>query len=167
MSGGIVIREAEAGDGADISALLRAAFGAPGEADLVAALRAGGDTVLELVAAADGKPVGAVLFSRLLVGNGDAAFPAVALAPLAVAPDRQRTGIGSLLVERAHAILRERGERLSVVLGDAAYYSRFGYRRERAERFDSDYQCEHLQALAWGAAPATGRLRYARAFAGL
>jgi len=167
LSTGIVIREAVAGDATGIDALLRAAFGGPAEADLVAALRTEGDKVLELVAEADGEPAGGIFFSRLLVGDDPAAFPAVALAPLAVTPGRLRAGIGSLLMERAHAILHERGERLSVVLGDAAYYERFGYRHARAAGFDSAYQCEHLQALAWGEAPTTGRLHYARAFAGL
>jgi putative acetyltransferase len=53
------------------------------------------------------------------------------------------------------------------VLGDPAYYSRFGYRRGPAEGFSSDYQCDALQAFAWGEAPSIGRLVYAAAFADL
>ena len=51
-----------------------------------------------------------------------------------------------------------------MVLGDPAYYGRFGYTHERAAKFESDYQCEALQALAWGDAPESGRLVYASAF---
>jgi putative acetyltransferase len=51
-----------------------------------------------------------------------------------------------------------------VVLGDPSYYGRFGYEHARARGFESEYQSEALQALAWDEAPATGRLVYARAF---
>ena len=71
------------------------------------------------------------------------------------------------MVEGAHRQLRESGERLLVVLGDPAYYARFGYMHDRAAGFESDYQCDALQALAWGEAPSTGRLAYAPAFAEL
>jgi putative acetyltransferase len=102
----------------------------------------------------------------MVVGN-DGSFPAVALAPLAVEPRFQRRGIGGALVEEAHRQLRERGEALSVVLGEPAYYGRFGYTHKRAAGFESDYQCDALQALAWGEAPLTGKLAYAPAFAEL
>ena len=167
MIRGLVIREARDEDFADIRDLLMEAFAGVGEATLVEELRRQGDRVLELVATHEGALVGGLLFSRLEVAGEHATVPAVALAPLAVAPGRQRTGIGTALVENAHHMLQVAGERLSVVLGDAAYYGRFGYRHARAAGFDSDYQCEHLQALAWGEAPSTGRLRYAPAFAEL
>jgi putative acetyltransferase len=162
-----MIRPASAGDRAAIHALVERAFGQPLEADLVDRLAADGDAVLELVAETDGRIVGHVLFSRLLVDGDGMLFPAVALAPLAVDPALQRAGIGSALVEEAHRRLATAGEELSVVLGDPAYYGRFGYRHERARLFASDYQGDALQALAWGAAPATGRLVYAAAFADL
>ena len=64
-------------------------------------------------------------------------------------------------------MLQNLGERLSIVLGEPAYYGRFGYSRARAQGFESVYQGEYLQALAWGDAPRTGRLEYATAFADL
>lgn len=167
MIRGLVIRPAEERDRAAIHTLLDASFGGSVEGDLVERLRQDGDVVLELVATQETEVVGHVLFSRLSVEGGGSPFDAVALAPLAAEPSSQRTGIGTALVENAHHLLQEAGEKLSVVLGDPAYYGRFGYDHARAERFDSDYQCEALQALAWGEAPATGRLVYARAFAGL
>ncbi|MCA1263202.1 GNAT family N-acetyltransferase, partial [Nitratireductor aquimarinus] len=84
-----------------------------------------------------------------------------------VLPDRQRQGIGAQLVEEAHRRLRAAGETLSIVLGEPAYYGRFGYTHEDAAAFDSDYQCAALQAALWGATPTTGRLVYAPAFGGL
>ncbi len=140
------------------------AFGQQAEAGLVDALVAAGDAVLELVASEDGQVVGHILFSRLHVRQGGADFAAVALAPLAVAPSFHGTGIGGALVREAHIRLKEAGETLSVVLGDPAYYGRFGYAHERAAGFDSEYQGAALQALAWDEAPATGKLVYAAAF---
>ncbi|WP_269930923.1 GNAT family N-acetyltransferase [Aminobacter sp. HY435] len=140
------------------------AFGQQAEAGLVDALVAEGDAVVELVAEEDGEVVGHILFSRLYVQNGGKTVPAVALAPLAVEPDFHGTGIGGALVREAHIRLKDAGETLAVVLGDPAYYGRFGYSHERAAQFESDYQCDALQAQAWGDAPATGKLVYASAF---
>jgi len=143
------------------------AFGQQAEAGLVDALVGGGDTVLELVAVDEGQVVGHILFSRLHVKSGGKAFAAVALAPLAVEPSFHGTGIGGALVREAHLRLKEAGEKLAVVLGDPAYYGRFGYSHARAAGFDSDYQGEALQALAWGEAPERGQLVYAPAFSAL
>jgi putative acetyltransferase len=167
MIRGLVIRLAEPDDRAAIGKLLDAAFEGPAESALVEQLVADGDVVLELVATHETEIVGHLLFSRLRVEDGRAAFDAVALAPLAAIPSSQRTGIGTALVENAHHMLQEAGETLSVVLGDPAYYGRFGYGHDRAAGFDCQWQGEALQAVAWGAAPATGRLVYAPAFAAL
>lgn len=140
------------------------AFGQQMEAGLVDALVASGDAVLELVAEEDGHVVGHILFSRLYVDHGGRRFSAVALAPLAVEPSFHGTGIGGALVREAHVRLKKAGEKLSIVLGEPGYYGRFGYAHDRAAKFESDYQCEALQAVAWGEAPESGRLVYAPAF---
>lgn len=162
---GVGIRLAAPADRAAIRRVEERAFGQPAEADLVAALVASSDAVLELVAEKDAVVVGHILFSRLWVEAAGRRFAAVALAPVAVDPDHQRAGIGAALIEAAHERLRESGEALSVVLGDPAYYARFGYRRDAAEKFASAFQCDALQALAWNAdASTTGMLVYAPAF---
>ncbi|BCM16384.1 GNAT family N-acetyltransferase [Mesorhizobium sp. J8] len=143
------------------------AFGQQAEAGLVDALVTGGDAVVELVAEEDGQVVGHILFSRLYVQNGGKRFAAVALAPLAVEPSFHGTGIGGALIREAHVRLKEAGEALAVVLGDPTYYGRFGYTHARAANFESEYQGDALQALAWGDAPETGRLVYASAFTAL
>jgi putative acetyltransferase len=160
----ISIRSAQKRDREAIRRVEEHAFGQAAEAGLVDALVGGGDAVVELVAEEDGQVVGHILFSRLHVIEGRTSFPAVALAPLAVQPSFHGTGIGGALVREAHLRLKAAGEKLSVVLGDPAYYGRFGYSRERAEKFESTYQCEALQALAWQDAPETGRLAYPAAF---
>lgn len=163
----IAIRIAGPEDRAVIRRVEEAAFGRPDEADLVQALAEGEDVVLELVAERDGRVVGHVLFSRLLVEGEAGSFPAVALAPLAVVPREQGAGIGAALVGEGHVRLRAAGERLSVVLGDPAYYGRFGYAHDRAAGFESEWRGDALQAIAWGEAPAGGRLVYAAAFGAL
>ena len=167
MIRGLVIRPAQDGDREAIRLVLDAAFEGPAEGELVRRLVADRDVVLELVATHETEVVGHILFSRLRVEEGRNRFDAVALAPLAVAPTSQRTKIGATLVENGHHMLQEAGERLSVVLGDPRYYGRFGYSHGRAAGFASDYQCDALQALAWGEAPSGGRLVYAPAFSAL
>jgi putative acetyltransferase len=140
------------------------AFGQTAEAGLVDALIAAGEVVVELVAEDDGRIVGHILFSRIFIWNGSRKFAGVALAPLAVEPSFHRSGIGGALVREAHVRLKAAGETLSVVLGDPAYYGRFGYSHERAAGFEGEYQCDALQALAWGEAPKKGGLVYPQAF---
>lgn len=160
------IRTATAEDWRAIRAVETRAFGRPDEADLVDRIVADGDDVLELVAGLDHTAVGHILFSRLRIRTTQGNHPAVALAPVAVDPDLQNEGIGSMLIDAAHARLQRMGETLSVVLGWPAYYGRFGYTHARAAAFGSAYQGEALQALAWGEAPMTGELIYPRAFGG-
>lgn len=158
------IRAATLKDRGAIRLVEEHAFGQNAEAGLVDALVDSGDTVLELVAEEEGQVVGHILFSRLHVQKDGRNHPAVALAPLAVEPSFHGSGIGGALIREAHLRLKKAGETLSIVLGEPAYYSRFGYARDRAARFESEYQCEALQALAWGDAPEAGRLVYAPAF---
>jgi putative acetyltransferase len=150
-----------------IAGVVERAFGQRDEATLVERLVGDGGMVLEMIAKRDARIVGHVLFSRLLVEDTASSFAAVALAPLSIEPAFQRAGIGTTLVQAAHRALRDSGEQLSVVVGDPAYYGRFGYVRERAALFESDYQCDAMQALAWGEAPSRGRLVYAPAFGAL
>jgi putative acetyltransferase len=159
-----VIRPACDADRAAIRTVEERAFGQPDEADLTERLVADGDAVLELVAERGGDILGHVLFSRLQVMRGDWSFPAVALAPLAVDPAHQRAGIGTELVREGHLRLSAARETLSVVLGEPAYYGRFGYSHERAAGFDCAWQGEALQAVSFGDAPQIGRLVYPGAF---
>lgn len=143
------IRSEAPADAAAIDALLRAAFGGPGEAVLVERLRAAGALPLALVAVdAVGDVVGHVAFSPLPIATGAGTVDALALAPLAVRPDRQRRGVGTLLVRAALDRLRTAGAPLVVVLGDPAYYGRFGFRAEAAAGIRCPYSGPALQALA-------------------
>jgi putative acetyltransferase len=150
-----------------IRAVNIAAFGGEAEANLVDDLRADGDLVLSLVAEIDGRVIGHVAFSRLVIETPGERFAAVSLAPLAVHPDFQRRGIGAELVAAAHRVLQGRGETLSIVVGHPGYYPRFGYSRARALDFESAYQGDAFMACAFAEAPRAGSVSYPPAFSGL
>jgi putative acetyltransferase len=144
----IPIRLRVSTDDAAIAAVIRAAFRGPDEAALVARLRKHGDMVAEFVALDDANTViGHIAFSRLEVQSGSETRRAVALAPLAVAPGRQRQGIGGALILHAHTCLRDEGEELVVVLGHPAYYPQFGFSSLLARLLDAPYAGEAFMAL--------------------
>ena len=135
----LLIRPETLTDHPAIREVNRAAFGGDDEARLVDALRAEGFARLSLVAEADGRVVGHILFSELTIATADGIVEAVALAPLAVTPSRQRRGIGSTLVEEGMRACREAGRRIVIVLGHPEFYPRFGFSASRAERLASPY----------------------------
>jgi putative acetyltransferase len=162
------VRDETPADVAAIRAVNEAAFGGAQEADLVDALRRDGDLVLSLVADADNIVAGHVAFSRMQVGGEGASVPAVALAPVAVLPAQQRRGIGTALIGEGLRRLGQSGETLVFVLGEPAYYGRFGFATAPAARFDTPYPGPYFQSLALSPrAPSSGTVRYARAFAAL
>ncbi|WKV70920.1 bifunctional class I SAM-dependent methyltransferase/N-acetyltransferase [Streptomyces sp. PCS3-D2] len=119
-------RPETAADTAAVRAVHLAAFETPLEADLVDALRADPSWPAALsyvVEAPDGSVAAHALLTRCKVGGA----PALALAPVAVAPAHQRSGAGSAVVRALLAAARERGESLVLVLGHPAYYPRFGF----------------------------------------
>lgn len=122
--------------GADTPAIRgvhEAAFGRADEADLVDALRRGGGLAVSVVAEVDGAIRGHVAFSPVTIGSGDDAATALALAPMAVAPEWQRRGVGSGMARWALDACRRLKHRVVIVLGDPEYYRRFGF--ERADAF--------------------------------
>jgi putative acetyltransferase len=161
----MVIRDEGPADAPAVRAVVEAAFGRPLEADLIDRLRQDGDAAISLVAVDGGEVVGQVLFSGMA-----APCPALALAPVSVAPHRQRSGVGTRLIRAGLDRAGEGGWRGVFVLGDPAYYRRFGFDPAVARGFASAYAGPHLMALALGGGdlPATGgRIDYAPAFAAL
>lgn len=113
-------------DAAGIDSLLRRAFPTDAEADLVHQLREDGQLTLGIVATDDeGGVVGYAAFSPVLIEGEDRQW--VGLAPLAVEESLRRQGIGQQLVYEGLDALNEFGYTAVVVLGEPAYYSRFGF----------------------------------------
>lgn len=119
------IRGEEPSDVAAVRAVELAAFGQPGEADLVDALR-GEPGVISLVAEVAGEVVGHLLLSPVQV-EGACTRQALALGPMAVLPGHQRQGIGSALVKACLERARGSGAPAVIVLGHPDYYPRFGF----------------------------------------
>jgi len=122
-----LIREERPPDFDAVREVLVAAFQGEAELRLVERLRAWAKVTVSMVAEEHGRILGHVLFSPISIDTAKGQRPAFALAQLAMLPAFQRLGIGSALVSAGLARLRElRAERVLVV-GDPAYYARFGF----------------------------------------
>lgn len=127
-----------------IYALTEAAFTGPPFSDgaeprVIDALRAAGALTLSLVATDGDQIVGHVAFSPVTIdGRAGDWF---GLGPVSVWPHRQRNGIGQALIREGLRRLRSMGAGGCVLLGDPAYYARFGFER--------DPQLRHAGGPAW------------------
>lgn len=141
------IREEQPDDLSDIRRVHILAFGRDAEANLVDKLRKDGLFVTSVVAVDHAEIIGQALFSELKIENERGSLPAVALAPVAVLPVRQRSGIGSALIRAGIEICRERGKAAIIVLGNPLYYSRFGFGTSLAAKLTGPFSGEHWMAL--------------------
>jgi predicted N-acetyltransferase YhbS len=119
------IRTATFDDRSAIRDLVLAASGDPGDVELVEKIWAASEYLprLDIVAELDGAVVGHVLHSIGYVGDREVA----ALAPLMVAPNHQRQGLGTSLMHEAIARANAARHPAIVLTGHASYYPRFGF----------------------------------------
>lgn len=156
------IRKSVPSDSPSIEALYPRAFPDEELLPLVRELLADSANTVSLVATVDAAIVGNVIFTK---GAVDRDSTEVALlAPLAVAPDYQRQGIGSALVRAGLSRLQDEGIAAVYVLGDPAYYRRLGFSPERSVRTPYPLPPEwadawQSQALGSATAPTGGTLR--------
>jgi predicted N-acetyltransferase YhbS len=161
-----VIRPESPGDVETIHALTAAAFQhAPHSSHtehlIVDALRAAERLTLSLVDERDGELIGHVAVSPVEVSDGTRDW--FGLGPISVLPTRQRQGVGSGLMRAALLRLREQGAGGCVLLGDPAYYGRFGFRAELGLLLPG-VPPEYFQALAFHGAVPHGAVTYHEAF---
>ena len=162
----IDIRDEEAGDVDAIDAVTTAAFlaaphGSHTEQYIVKALRRAGKLTLSLVAQADGQVLGHVAVSPVAISDGTPGWHG--LGPISVAPAYQGQGVGSGLMQQALRRLRDSGAAGCVVLGEPAYYARFGFRHAPGLVLPN-VPSEYFQALAFGATLPCGTVAYDAAF---
>lgn len=95
------------------------------EGPIVAQLRAQGDLSVSLVAEKARRIVGQIAFSPAYPFSGGQGW--YALGPIAVLPECQREGVGSELIHAGFASLEALRSAGCILVGDARYYSRFGF----------------------------------------
>src|SRR5690242_17629684 len=156
------IRPERPGDVREISSLIARAFSsAPHsngfEQTIVLALRNAEALTISLVAEEAESLIGHVAFSPVSVTDGARGW--FGLGPVAVEPSRQRAGIGSELISEGLRRLRDLGAAGCVVLGEPAYYGRFGF----SHRPGLDYPGpppEYFMATSFGGSFPKGDVHY-------
>lgn len=124
----ITIRTETVQDIPAIRKVNKLAFERDTEADLVDKLRETCPDLLSLVAEEDGVIVGHILFTPAQITGKSETINGMALAPMAILPQRQKEGIGSALVREGIHWLESPSCPFIIVLGHPEYYPRFGFR---------------------------------------
>ena len=126
----ILLRQETPEDQPAVKNVLDAAFGQSDESLMVERLRQSPEYIpeLSLIAERNGVVVGCIHFSRLIIRSGAADHFSLSLAPVAVLPEFQNRGIGTLLIREGLERARELGFSSVVVIGHPAYYPRFGFK---------------------------------------
>jgi putative acetyltransferase len=162
----IAIRPEEPRDHAAIGVVTQAAFADSPHSDgsevrIIDQLRSDGDLTLSLVAEDGERIVGHVAVSPVQITDGSPDW--YGLGPIAVLPSLQRQGVGLQLMQRAIADMRMRGARGIVLLGDPAYYQRFGFEHDPQLVFPGP-PAEYFQRLVIDGDAPSGTVSYAPAF---
>jgi putative acetyltransferase len=157
---------------ADIEAIRQVnivAFGREGEADLVDQLR-GIPATYSFVAVESMQVVGHIFFSPVAIaGDSPHNLFLLGLAPVAVLPNYQRQGIGSLLIRQSLAECLALGCQAVVVLGNPKYYSRFGFIPAKEKELKCEYPVPEsafmvLELVAGALAGCRGTVKYRSEF---
>ena len=164
----MIIRPEKENDRDAVFTINASAFETPSEATLVDVLREHAQPVVSLVAEENRNVVGHIMFSPVVLSeNPD--LKVMGLAPMAVAPEHQRKGIGSALVRAGLEQCRQLGFVGVVVLGHPEFYPRFGFSPSSRFGIDSDYEVPEEVFMAMELEPEalsgkTGRVKYHHAF---
>ena len=128
----ILIRPERPEDHAEIYGVTQRAFApmpyADGdEQELVGRFRDAGVLALSLVGEKDGVLIGQITFTPAIAADGTSGW--YALGPVSVEPALKHQGIGSQLIRAGIAWLHEHNAAGCILIGNPAYYSRFGFRQ--------------------------------------
>ena len=161
----IIIRPEESADAPAIRAVIVAAFedqpySNHREHHVVDRLRESSALTVSLVAVLDAAVVGHIAFSPVMIGGKFCAW--YGLGPL-VAPIHQRKGIGSRLVNAGLNLLEAGGANGCVLLGEADFYSRFGFVVRQGLSLDG-FPAEYFLARPFSSDCQEGKVLYHDAF---
>jgi len=100
------------------------------EQDFVNALRGGDSYIpeLDLVAEENGTLIGQIMLTKTEIVDGGNRFETLLLAPSSVALEYRNRGVGSSLIQESFKLAREMGYSSVILVGDPAYYRRFGFK---------------------------------------
>jgi len=93
---------------------------------IIKALRNANALTISLVAEVDGRVVGHIAFSPVTISDGSPNW--YGLGPVSVLPEYQKQGIGESLVNEGLSLLKAMDGKGCALVGDPAYYQRFGFR---------------------------------------
>ena len=93
---------------------------------IINALRDADALTISLVAEIDGRVVGPVAFSPVIISDGTKDW--YGLGPISVLPDYQKQGIGKSLINQGLSLLKDMGGKVCALVGDPNYYKRFGFK---------------------------------------
>ncbi|KJU72267.1 GNAT family N-acetyltransferase [Clostridium baratii] len=168
----IIIREENNKDFNEVYEVIRLAFMNAEHTDhnehnLVNKLRGSEAFVkgLSLVAEDNGKIVGHIILTKVKIGNNES----LALAPLAVLPNYQKSGIGSKLIIESHKRAKELGYSSVIVLGHPDYYPRFGYKPASKWEIKAPFEVPDesfmaIELIENGLKDISGTVNYAKEF---
>lgn len=162
----IEIRAERPGDEPAIHAVTEEAFREAAhrsgtEQFIVRELRRTGRLAVSLIAVLDGEIVGHVAASPVTIDGETRGW--FGLGPVSVAPRLQRRGVGSQLVRASLERLRALGGQGCALVGDPAYYGRFGFRAEPALTLP-DVPPQYFQAVVLAGALPGGVVKFDAAF---
>jgi putative acetyltransferase len=93
---------------------------------IIKALRDANALTISLVAEIDGRIVGHIAFSPVIISDGTKDW--YGLGPVSVSPDYQKQGIGKSLVNEGLSLLKNMGGKGCALVRDPNYYKRFGFK---------------------------------------
>ncbi len=164
------IRHEKPSDITAIHNVLVTAFPTEAEANLVRSLRNAERLVTSLVAELESSIVGHIVFSSVAI-EAKPAGRGVGLAPVAVHPSVQRQGVGSQLIRDGLRACKNSTQTFCVVLGEPAYYMRFGFRSAAQWKLENEYgagdEFMAIELVPDALASIQGLVRYAPEFADL
>ncbi|MFE7376009.1 GNAT family N-acetyltransferase [Bacillus cereus] len=122
-------------------AFLHEEFSDKKEHELVKRIRECDALVPELsIVAVDEEIVGHILLSKITIEQDGASVDSLALAPVSVAPNHQKKGIGGKLIIVALEKAKELGYGSVVVLGHSEYYPKFGFERASQRNIKAPFE---------------------------
>lgn len=162
----MIIRQEQERDYEAISQVTAAAFASMEhssgtEVAIIKALRDAGALTISLVAADGDAIIGHIAFSPVTINGEDGSW--FGLGPVSVQPDRQGRGVGDALIRQGLHELQKQGAAGCVVLGDPAFYRRFGFENDPDLKYTQAPPEYFMQVTFNGSVP-VGQVEYHGAF---